>query len=101
MSAPAASAITAGQIESTYSQAAHGSIEFQQKVIAIAQAISHSKTYCITDLAIGILVGRIYNSFHYQTRRILGRNATDKEFSEFVEIITARLDEMKNSIERK
>ena len=28
------------------------------------------------DFALGIAVGRIYNSFHYQTRRALGRNAT-------------------------
>lgn len=39
------------------------------------------------DFAFGIAIGRIYNSFHYQTRRILGRNATDKEFSEFLKIL--------------
>jgi hypothetical protein len=38
--------------------------------------------------AFGIAVGRIYNSFHYQTRRILGRNATDAEFSEFVQVLS-------------
>lgn len=41
-----------------------------------------------TDFAFGIAVGRIYNSFHYQTRRIIGRNATEEEFSEFLQILS-------------
>lgn len=40
------------------------------------------------DFAFGIAIGRIYNSFHYQTRRLLGRNATDAEFSEFLQILS-------------
>ena len=31
----------------------------------------------------GVLVGRLYNSFNYQTRRILNRDPTQKEFKEF------------------
>jgi hypothetical protein len=30
------------------------------------------------DFAFGIAIGRIYNSFHYQTRRALKRNATEE-----------------------
>ena len=41
-----------------------------------------------SDFAFGIAVGRIYNSFHYQTRRILGRNATDAEFAEFLQMLS-------------
>lgn len=40
------------------------------------------------DFAFGIAIGRIYNSFHYQTRRIIGRNATEEEFSEFLQILS-------------
>lgn len=40
------------------------------------------------DFAFGIAVGRIYNSFHYQTRRIIGRNATEEEFLEFLQILS-------------
>ena len=36
---------------------------------------------------LGIVVGRIYNSFYYQTRRILGREPTDVEFQEFLDMI--------------
>jgi hypothetical protein len=32
------------------------------------------------DFVFGIAIGRIYNSFHYQTRRTLKRNATKEEF---------------------
>lgn len=39
------------------------------------------------DLAFGIALGRIYNSFHYQTRRTLKRDATPVEFGEFLEIL--------------
>jgi hypothetical protein len=42
------------------------------------------------DFALGIALGRIYNSFHYQTRRTLKRNATDDEFIEFLEILRER-----------
>ncbi len=35
----------------------------------------------------GFVIGRLYNSFYYQCRRILKRNPTKKEFSEFLEII--------------
>ena len=35
----------------------------------------------------GIIIGRLYNSFHYQSRRILKRNPTEKELSEFTELL--------------
>jgi len=35
----------------------------------------------------GIIIGRLYNSFYYQSRRILKRNPTEQEFSEFVQLL--------------
>ena len=35
----------------------------------------------------GLVIGRLYNSFHYQCRRILKRNPTDEEFFEFIDIL--------------
>lgn len=43
-----------------------------------------------TDFILGIVIGRLYNSFYYQTRRILNRNPTTHEFNEFVEILKER-----------
>ncbi len=50
-----------------------------------------------SDFAFGIAIGRIYNSFHYQTRRILGRNATDAEFSEFLQILSESADRIRKT----
>ena len=46
----------------------------------------------------GVVIGRLYNSFYYQCRRILKRNPTKKEFSEFIAIIKQREDEIKKMI---
>jgi len=42
----------------------------------------------------GIIVGRLYNSFHYQSRRILKRDPTLDEFIEFVQMLHKRQDEI-------
>ena len=39
------------------------------------------------SFAFGIVVGRLYNSFRYQCRRILKREPTTEEFSEFVKLL--------------
>jgi len=35
----------------------------------------------------GIIIGRLYNSFYYQCRRLLKRDPTNKEFTEFLGIL--------------
>ncbi len=35
----------------------------------------------------GIIIGRLYNSFYYQCRRVLQRDPTEQEYSEFLEIL--------------
>ena len=35
----------------------------------------------------GIIIGRLLNSFYYQHRRILKRDPTDIEFTEFLEFL--------------
>ena len=39
------------------------------------------------SLWLGILIGRLYNSFYYQHLRVLDRNPTNDEFLEFVDLI--------------
>lgn len=46
------------------------------------------------SFGLGIAIGRLYNSFHYQCRRILKRNPTKEEFSEFLEILSERQKEL-------
>ena len=43
----------------------------------------------------GIIIGRLYNSFYYQSRRILKRNPTEQEFSEFIQLLKDHYDEFR------
>jgi len=53
------------------------------------------------QISFGIALGRVYNAFHYQTRRILKRNATEDEFNEFVEILSKRTNEIKMALQER
>ncbi len=53
------------------------------------------------DFAFGLAVGRIYNSFHYQTRRILKRNATPEEFAEFLHILQTNANAIRAALDIK
>jgi hypothetical protein len=55
----------------------------------------------LDDFIFGIAIGRIYNSFHYQTRRTLKRNATKEEFEEFLDILAKRADTIKNALKQQ
>jgi hypothetical protein len=57
------------------------------EVNSILQKLKTLEVSSKDDLAFGIALGRIYNSFHYQTRRTLKRDATPDEFGEFLEIL--------------
>jgi hypothetical protein len=39
------------------------------------------------SFALGIVVGRIYNTFFYPSKRILNREPTKQEFKEFLEFV--------------
>ena len=40
----------------------------------------------------GIMIGRLFNSFYYQHRRILKRIPNETEFNDFVEFLKTKLD---------
>jgi len=44
--------------------------------------IDNSKSF-----ALGIVVGRLYNAFFYQSKRILNREPTKQEFVEFLKFV--------------
>ncbi len=48
------------------------------------------------SFAFGILMGRLYNSFYYQSKRIQNREPTKKEFQEFLGIIQNRKAELES-----
>lgn len=63
--------------------------------------LCHVPVTSLDDFAFGIAIGRIYNSFHYQTRRTLKRNATKEEFAEFLDILAKRANAIKNALKQR
>ena len=60
-----------------------------QKITQLLDELSTKKN----SFALGIVVGRLYNSFYYQCRRVLKRDPTEKEFLEFLEMLRKRQSE--------
>ncbi len=56
-----------------------------KQLLQSLSSIGESKSFVL-----GIIVGRIYNSFYYQSKRILNREPTDKEFQEFVKFVKSK-----------
>ena len=48
------------------------------------------------SFVLGVIVGRVYNSFYYQSKRILEREPTSQEFNEFIEYVESRKSEFEN-----
>jgi len=55
--------------------------EIKQLIESLSK-IDDSKSF-----ALGIVVGRLYNTFYYQSKRILNRDPTKQEFEEFLEFV--------------
>ena len=71
------------------------------EILKIQQTLWHLPVTDLDDFAFGVAVGRIYNSFHYQTRRTLKRNATKDEFAEFLDILAKSADGIKNALRQR
>ncbi len=56
-----------------------------KQLLQSLSSIGESKSFVL-----GIIVGRIYNSFYYQSKRILNREPTDEEFQEFVKFVKSK-----------
>ncbi|MDH3192597.1 MAG: hypothetical protein OEM18_07925 [Nitrosopumilus sp.] len=72
-----------------------------QEVISNKQEIKQlAETLSVIDdsksFALGIIIGRIYNAFYYQSKRILKRDPSDFEFKEFLEFVKCRKSELEN-----
>jgi|GEM_PF-124370 len=76
-------------------------ISGKNEIAKIQQSLGHIPVGSQDDFAFGIAIGRIYNSFHYQTRRALERNATDKEFAEFLDILAEKAGKIRNALKQQ
>ncbi len=69
-------------------QKIHETISNKEEILQLIQLLSNiddSKSF-----ALGIVVGRLYNAFYYQTKRILNREPTKFEFEEFLEFVKSK-----------
>ena len=62
-----------------------------KQLIQLLSSIDDSKSF-----ALGIIVGRIYNTFYYQSKRILNREPTKQEFQEFLEFVKNKKSDLDN-----
>jgi hypothetical protein len=62
-----------------------------KQLIKLLSSIDDSKSF-----ALGIVVGRIYNTFYYQSKRILNRDPTKQEFQEFLEFVKNKKSDLDN-----
>jgi len=63
------------------------------EITTLVNSLGESKERCMWAFGRGIIIGRLYNSFYYQSRRILKRNPTEQEFSEFIELLKSHENE--------
>ena len=64
------------------------------EITTLVNSLGESKERCMWAFGRGIIIGRLYNSFYYQSRRILKRNPTEQEFSEFIELLKKHENEL-------
>ncbi|HII35934.1 MAG TPA: hypothetical protein HA319_02525 [Nitrosopumilaceae archaeon] len=67
------------KINQKINEVAENTNEIYKIINSLEKLRTHSDSF-----GYGIVVGRLYNSFYYQCRRILKRNPTNEEFLEFL-----------------
>lgn len=75
-------------------QKIHDSISNQddiKELIKSLSSIDNSKSF-----ALGIVVGRLYNTFFYQSKRILKREPTKQEFEDFLKYIENKKSDLEH-----
>lgn len=70
------------KINKKIKEVAENSDEIYKIINSLEKLRSHSDSF-----GYGIVIGRFYNSFYYQCRRILKRDPTNEEFLEFLNIL--------------
>jgi len=83
------------RLEQKINQKITDSLDNISEIDVIAKSLDAKSS---PDFKYGIIIGRLYNSFYYQSRRILKRDPTSEEFSEFLEILSNRKNEILGKI---
>lgn len=83
------------QLEGKLTQKINEVADKSDEILKIVKALDELKTHS-NSFGYGIVIGRLYNSFYYQCRRILKRNPTSEEFEEFLAILNKKQKEILN-----
>ena len=62
-----------------------------KELIKLLSTIDDSKSFTL-----GIVVGRLYNTFFYQSKRILKRDPTKQEFEDFLKFIENKKSDLES-----
>ncbi len=85
------------QLEEKLNQKIKEIADKSDEVSEIIKSLDKLRTHS-DSFGYGIVIGRLYNSFYYQCRRILKRNPTDEEFIEFLKILNEKQKEILDSL---
>ena len=69
-------------------------ISNQEDIKRLIQSLSEIDNS--SSFALGIVVGRVYNAFYYQSKRILNREPTKTEFNEFLNFLKTKKSDLKD-----
>ena len=83
------------KIQKVLEEKIHDALERDKELSILVDSLKEIGTDEANAFGHGIIIGRLYNSFYYQSRRILKRNPTEQEFYEFIHL----LKEHKNELE--
>jgi len=75
-------------------QKIHDSISNQDDIKELIQSLSSIDNS--ESFALGIIVGRLYNTFFYQSKRILNREPTKQEFEDFLKFIESKKSDLEH-----
>jgi hypothetical protein len=84
-----------GKIQKILEEKIHESINKKNEIALLVKSLGQEKNE--NTFGYGIIIGRLYNSFYYQSRRVLNRSPTDQEFSEFVKLLKEHESELSSS----
>ncbi|WP_101477303.1 hypothetical protein [Candidatus Nitrosotalea bavarica] len=85
------------QLEVKLNQKINEVADKSDEIFKIIKSLDELKTHS-DSFGYGIIIGRLYNSFYYQCRRILKRNPTSDEFNEFLDVLSKKQKEILNSL---
>ena len=84
------------KIQKILEEKIHESISKKNEVTLLAKSLGQEENK--NAFVHGMIIGRLYNSFYYQSRRILNRSPTEQEFSEFVKLLEEHKNELSGSL---